>query len=289
MTGSFKISLAFAASVALLTACGNTSVSDLNSNPSDDASTTSTPNPTATPPGPSFSFATDKATIDTDIGLNTQTVGFTVTPNNGFTGAVTIHATNVPAGVTIADVVATVVDASPVTGSMVIDASDWANSVPGAYNTITLNAAATGGLSATPAPLTVNLLPTIHIATKNIGTSDTATDYFGGEAASGGARVHLGNATSVTLMFKNTSGIQHRIHRGGDTDGGLSGAKVNGTQNANALNAAINHSNGGDGMPNTEWSMVVTPKDVTAATTQVDFYCHIHGLAKMPGAVTIVP
>lgn len=288
MTGtSIKLSLTLAATVALLTACGNPTVTTLSGNPGDDASTSPTPNPTATPAGPAIGLSLGASSIDTDIGINTQKVPFTITPANGFTGAVTVHAVNVPAGVLIADVVATVTDANPVSGELVVDASDFANAIPGAYSTLAVNAAA-GAVAATPAPLTVNLTGTIHVNTKNIGTATTAADYFGGDAAAGGLHVHIGSAPSVTIVWTNTSGIQHRIHRGTDTDGGVSGATINGTVNSTALAAAINHSAGGDGMPASTWNMVVAPKDTTA-TTVVDFYCHIHGKTAMPGAVTIAP
>ena len=96
----------------------------------DDGSTTSTPTPTPTPPGPAFGMSLDNLTagsLSSDIGLATTDVAvvklnFTITPANGFTGTVTVHAagaggTALPAGVVIADVPVDITGTTPLSNS----------------------------------------------------------------------------------------------------------------------------------------------------------------------------
>lgn len=311
---TFKTSLILAATAALFAACGTPSVSDVGGNNNNNG--TPTPTATSTPSNqPSMAVSLANATIDSDIGIKTTDaavpkIDFTVTPSNGFTGTVTVHVDNVPVGVKIADATVTISDATPATGSLVIDASDFPNVIPGNYTTLSVGATG-GSVTATPAALTLNLAATYHIDTKAYPNGTTsARDFWGPDPVDGsmGLILHLGNATSVTVIWKNNDGMNnHEMHRGADDTGmlnpatfpaaadlasnvpsGGTSATVVKVSDANASllkQGTFPHGNASVAPGNTE-TRVFTPIDPTAVTV-MDFHCHVHNA--MPGRITIMP
>ncbi|HVO30036.1 MAG TPA: hypothetical protein VMV18_04845 [bacterium] len=310
---SRKIFTSIAAVAFLAVGCGNPTVTTIGGN---DSTPTPTPNPTPTPGQASVTLALASTTIDSDIGIKTTdptvvTVGFTVTPSSGFTGSTTVHVTGLPAGVVIADVPVTISGTAPVTGTLVIDASDVANAIPGSYTNLSATAS-NGTVTSAPVTFTLNLAATYHVDTKAYpaGTQN-ARDFWGPDptvAGSKGLVVHLGNATSVTVIWKNNDGVNnHEIHRGANTDGMVNPAtfpaaadlasdvpsggtsatvvKVSDNTKPSGQQGDFPHGTGAIAPGGTN-TRVFTPVDPTAVTV-MDFHCHVHNA--MPGRITIMP
>jgi hypothetical protein len=323
MTRTIKFSLTLA-TAAIFAACGSPAVVNLG----DGGGGTPTPtaNPTGTtPPGATLALAITNPTVATDIGyIATDTsvvqIPFTITPSSGFKGTVTVHVTNVPAGVTIADVQVPISTSSPATGNLVVESP--ANStrgfdaVPGTYSTLSVSAVS--GATAAPAqPLTLTLNPNFHVQTMSYPAgTQTANDFWGPDptvAGSKGLVVHIGNAKSVMVYWMNNDGVNpHEIHRGGgqavdptgmsnpatflpssteasDVPSGGTSASVlvdNGSGDVH-LNGTFGHgiASANPGTVGDNYR-TFTPVDPTAVTV-MDFHCHVHNA--MSGRVTIMP
>ena len=300
MTGSLKLSLTLAASVALLTACGAPSVTDLNSG--NGSQSTPTPDPTTTPPSASASFAITMDAGSTAPSLElreSKDVTFTVQGFNGFSGVVTVTPAGLPAGVTT-DVPSQALTV-PLNGtasskftlktdSTVIGAGDYA---------ITLGGTAAGSLTGSAnVALTVKPVITLQsLASFPVAGAfnfwDKTTDPVN---FVDGTVIHMGNATTVTVQWQKMFSFNaadtttgHRIHGNGTAATGSPLVKIAGMNLDN--DGALEHSSGSTTLLDNVSSEDLTGAESgtahvfvrilkpTAATakTVVDYYDHQNG------------
>jgi len=313
MIGSLKSSFTLAAAVAFLTACGATSVTDLNSD--GNGGSTPTPEPTATAPGPNASFA---ITMDAGSDLpsmdlrDTKDVSFTVQGFNGFSGAVTVTANGLPAGVVpnAPTQVVTLTQNGTAAGKFTLTTD---NKLIGAGTyPITLDGSAAGGVTGSAnVSLTVN--PVITLQTLTSFPAAGAFNFWDSTldpAALGvGTEIHMGTATIVTVKWAKmftfnaadtTTG--HRIHGNGTAAAGAPLVKIGGkTLDADG---ALEHSSGSaatgassDDLTGAESGTAhvfirMLQPTVATPTTTVDYYDHQNGntnktITSISGRLTI--
>lgn len=228
-------------------------------------------NPEPTPP-PTEEMAVGIAAAGTfEIGLreiggmNVNVTGF-----NGFTGDVTVTATNLPAGVTAAPVTVPVTASDVAVPATIEFVSVNTDAVPGAYDDVILEATA-AAVDPVSAPIELNIAAEFAIDTRDdvVGNEDgVISDYWGVDAGGEGIVIHMGGSSSVFVNFTNLSANRHLIHGNGDADGG--------TGDNNDF-IGMDHGNTGSATEGTTGNTQTRELRPESLPMTVNFYCHTHG------------
>lgn len=301
---SFRLILVLGLSAMLAAACGAPQVSDVNGGSLGDDDDE---NPTPTPEG---QFITVDATPSSIDLKDAKKIDFVVRGGAGFTGAVTVTLSNLPAGVSAALTTKTVnVTAAETDFPESFDITSDNNVVaPGSYS-VHLAASAGSLTAAKDSDLDVNPFMTMSTATAKGAGSFLFWDP-NGDFQQDGTVVHLGNATMITFAWAKSwvaPEADHRIHGNNGT------GTVNGVSSGSALATIVGmpcdidgrftHSGQCNVAPmqsdetgtgnGTVFRRTLRPSDPTAVTV-ITFYDHLTGTpggnaSDLPGKITIMP
>lgn len=224
----------------------------------DDEPLDSDPQPT---PPPTEDPAVGIAAVGTfeiglrDIGgMNVNVTGF-----NGFTGEVTVTATNLPAGVTAAPIIVPITAPDVAVPATIELVSVNTDAIPGAYDGVVLEATAVAVEPAT-APFELSIAPVFAIDTRDDVVGNEAgviSDYWGIDAGGEGIVINMGGSSSVTVSFTNQSASRHLIHGNGD--------------------AGMDHGNTGSATEGTTGDTQTRELTPDSLPMTINFYCHTHG------------
>jgi hypothetical protein len=237
------------------------------------------PNANTPPPPPGgagvtglFGLALSTTTPASDMDANVP-IDVTVTPQQGFTGAVNVTATGLPAGVTF-DPVSVTVGAAPATGRLVLRVAAGAvASPPNTGYPIQIVGTSGGATASTPASFKVNPKITLRIPVNlnALRQANVGTVYRNEWGAAFGAtpvplRTQAGNGIVVTVF--NADSTPHVIHGSngfahGDSNNPIpanSTEMLNGAIRTRTLNVGVNSNGypheGGNG-PSVSFRMAV--------------------------------
>ena len=198
-------------------------------------------------------------------GMNVNVTGF-----NGFTGDVTVTASNLPAGVTAAPVTVPVSASDVAVPATIEFVSVNTDAVPGDYDDVVLTATAAAVDPAT-APVELTIAADFAIDTRDDVVGNEAgviSDYWGVDAGGEGIVIHMGGSSSVFVRFTNLSASRHLIHGNGDADGGT---------NSGNDKIGMDHGNTGSATEGTTGDTQIRELRPESLPMTVNFYCHTHG------------
>ena len=239
-------------------------------------------NPTPTPPEGGDPAVGIAAAATATMGLReVNGLEFNLTGFNGFTGDVTVTATNLPAGVTASPVTVNVATPDVAVLGAVELVSDNGTAVPDTYADVVLTATA-AAIDPAIANVDLTLAAELSMDTRSDVAAQDVGDLWGADRDAGEAIIiHMGGNSSVMVTFINRSAARHLIHGGGDADGG--------TNDGND-NIGMDHGDTGSataGTTNDPQTRELRPETLPL---NVDFYCHTHGSPTVQQArITLMP